>query len=157
MHCPFCRYIETKVIDSRLANEGEQVRRRRECCACAERFTTFEAAELSFPYIIKRDGRRTPFSPDKLRISFMKALEKRNISLEKIEAAILHIQRKLLASTEREIHSAQLGEWVMQKLLQLDQVAYIRFASVYQSFADLEAFREAIQTLHERGKPDGSD
>jgi transcriptional repressor NrdR len=114
-------------------------------------------AELSFPYIIKRDGRRTPFSPDKLRMSFMKALEKRNISLEKIEMAIVHIQRKLLAGTEREVGSAQLGEWVMHQLLHLDQVAYIRFASVYQSFSDLEAFRKAIQTLHERGKSDGCD
>lgn len=152
MHCPYCRHVETKVIDSRLANEGEQVRRRRECCACSERFTTFEVVELSFPYIIKRDGRRTPFSEDKLRSGFIKALEKRPISLELIETAVLHVKRKLLACGESEIHSSHLGEWVMQELLQLDQVAYIRFASVYQSFEDLEAFVEAIQTLHERGK-----
>lgn len=152
MHCPFCRHVETKVIDSRLANDGEQVRRRRECCACAERFTTFEVTELNFPYIIKRDGRRTPFSEEKLRSGFMKALEKRPISLELIETAVLHVKRKLLASGEQEIPSRQLGEWVMQELLQLDQVAYIRFASVYQSFEDLEAFADAINTLHERGE-----
>jgi len=152
MYCPYCRHLETKVIDSRLANDGEQVRRRRECCLCAERFTTFEVVELNFPYIIKRDGRRTPFDEAKLRLGFVKALEKRPISLASIDTAVLHIKRKLLACGEAEIASSKLGEWVMQELLLLDQVAYIRFASVYQSFADLEAFVEAIQTLHQRGQ-----
>ncbi len=151
MHCPFCRHIETKVVDSRLANQGEQVRRRRECCACAARFTTFEIAELNFPYVVKRDGRRALFSEEKLRAGFLKALEKRPVSLEAIENAILRIKRQLLANGEPEIVSSRIGEWVMQELLQLDQVAYIRFASVYQSFEDIEAFRDAIQIIRERG------
>ena len=156
MHCPFCRHIETKVIDSRLATEGEQVRRRRECLACNERFTTFETAELNFPYIIKSDGRRTSFIEEKLRSGLLKALEKRPVSIEQIDSAMSHIKRNLQAAGEREVQSKQLGEWVMQELLNLDQVAYIRFASVYQSFKDLDEFRSEIQKLHEQGKKNES-
>ena len=147
MHCPFCQYQETKVIDSRLVSDGEQVRRRRECIACQERFTTYEGAELALPHIIKRDGRRTPFSEEKLRSGLIKALEKRPVSMEQIEQALVHLKHRLRASGEREISSLQLGEWVMSELLTLDEVAYVRFASVYHSFQDLDEFREAIQTL----------
>lgn len=147
MHCPFCHFQETKVIDSRLVSDGEQVRRRRECLSCEERFTTYEIAELVLPHIIKRDGRRTVFSEEKLRNGMLKALEKRPVSLDKVEDAIRRIVHRLRATGEREINSSILGEWVMEELLKLDEVAYVRFASVYHSFQDLDAFRVAIQHL----------
>lgn len=152
MHCPFCNYQETKVIDSRLINEGEQVRRRRECLSCEERFTTFESAELVLPHIIKRDGRRMSFSEDKLRNGMLKALEKRPVSIDKVDEALHHIMHQLRACGEREISSAKLGEWVMEELLILDEVAYVRFASVYHRFQDLDAFRDAITHLRKKSK-----
>jgi transcriptional repressor NrdR len=150
MYCPFCHNTDTKVIDSRLSNEGEEVRRRRECPACQERFTTFEQAELVYPRIIKRDGSRQIYLEDKLKNGLMRALEKRPVSTELVEASLTRINQKLRASGEREISSAMLGEWVKEELLKLDEVAYVRFASVYHSFQDLEAFRLEIQRLREK-------
>lgn len=147
MYCPFCNANDTKVTDSRLIREGNQVRRRRECLLCKERFTTYEIAELSMPRIIKRDGRRDPFTEDKLRAGISRALEKRPVSSEQIENAIIHIVHKVRASGEREIASSQLGEWVMNELRGIDQVAYVRFASVYRSFQDIKEFREEISRL----------
>jgi transcriptional repressor NrdR len=147
MHCPFCNAEDTKVIDSRLVSEGGQVRRRRECPICSERFTTFETAELVLPRIIKRDGRRIPFDENKLRAGMMRALEKRPVSSEDLEEAVQHILHRLRSVGEREISSQLLGEWVMMELKALDEVAYVRFASVYRSFQDVNAFREEIQRL----------
>jgi len=152
MFCPFCQYQDTKVIDSRLSTEGDQVRRRRECPNCSERFTTFEQAELSYPRIIKRDGSRQTYSEEKLRNGLLRALEKRPVSTDQIEAAIQRINHKLRATGEREVGTEMLGEWVKAELLALDQVAYVRFASVYHSFQDLDAFRNEIQRLRENEK-----
>lgn len=147
MYCPFCNTDDTKVIDSRLIRDGNQTRRRRECPDCKERFTTYESAELSLPRIIKRDGQRAPFSEDKLRAGMLKALEKRPVSIEQIETAIVRIIRKGMTSSEREIPSSQIGEWVMEELHQLDQVAYVRFASVYRCFQDIDEFQREITKL----------
>jgi transcriptional repressor NrdR len=147
MHCPFCSADDTKVIDSRLVSEGLQVRRRRECLTCRERFTTYEAAELVMPRIIKQDGSREPFDEEKLRAGFLRALEKRPVSVESIEAVINQIKQSLRATGEREVQSRVLGELVMDHLKELDQVAYVRFASVYRSFQDIAEFRDAIELL----------
>lgn len=147
MHCPFCGEADTKVIDSRLVAEGDQVRRRRECLSCRERFTTFESAELVMPRVVKQDGTRQPFDGDKLRSGLMKALEKRPVSIEEIEAALNRIRFRIRALGEREIQSRQLGEEVMTELRQLDKVAYVRFASVYRSFQDVKEFKEEIERL----------
>jgi transcriptional repressor NrdR len=147
MHCPFCNAVDTKVIDSRLVAEGNQVRRRRECITCAERFTTFESAELVMPRLVKQNGEREPFNEDKLRSGMLKALEKRPVSAEKVEEAISHINHKLRASGEREVPSKMVGELVMSELHRLDEVAYVRFASVYRSFKDLNEFREEIDRI----------
>jgi transcriptional repressor NrdR len=147
MRCPFCEAPDTKVIDSRLANEGDSVRRRRECLTCGERFTTFETAELVMPRIVKNDGSRVPFDEEKLRSGMQRALEKRPVSTESIEGAINRIMHKLRATGDREVKSRQVGELVMQELRELDEVAYVRFASVYRSFQDVNAFREEIERL----------
>lgn len=147
MHCPFCAAEDTKVIDSRLVAEGDQVRRRRECLSCSERFTTYEVAELVMPRVIKQNGNREPFNEDKLRAGFLRALEKRPVSVENIEAVINKIKNALRATGEREVKSLVLGELVMDNLKKLDQVAYVRFASVYRSFEDLAEFRDAIESL----------
>lgn len=149
MRCPFCHLPDTRVIDSRLANEDSQVRRRRECVGCNERFTTYEVAELLMPFIIKRDQRRSMFEVQKLRTGMMKALEKRPISTDQLEAAITHIVHRLRASGEREIASSLLGEWVMEELKRLDPVAYVRFASVYRSFEGIHAFSDEVKRLEE--------
>ncbi|MGH8398333.1 MAG: transcriptional regulator NrdR [Gammaproteobacteria bacterium] len=149
MYCPFCNHQDTKVIDSRLAGEGAQVRRRRECEKCGERFTTFESAELVMPRIIKNNGTREPFDEHKLRAGMMRALEKRPVSTEAIEAAIARIGHKLQVTGEREIRSLQVGERVMEELKALDEVAYVRFASVYRSFEDANEFREEVERLKE--------
>lgn len=149
MHCPFCSAPDTRVIDSRLANDGDQVRRRRECVSCSERFTTFESAELNMPRIVKQDGSRMPFKEEKLSAGVMRALEKRPVDTEQIDAALNRIKHQLLAAGEREINSAIIGNLVMEELLALDQVAYIRFASVYLDFSDINAFREAIEKLEQ--------
>lgn len=147
MHCPFCTTQDTKVIDSRLVGGGSEIRRRRECNDCHERFTTYEIAELVLPRIIKRDGRRSPFEEEKLRAGMIKALEKRQISVEQVEASINNIKRRLQTTGEREVSSNLVGEMVMDELRLLDQVAYVRFASVYRSFQDVNAFSEEIQRL----------
>jgi transcriptional repressor NrdR len=147
MHCPFCGALDTKVIDSRLVAEGDQVRRRRECITCAERFTTYETAELVMPRIIKQNGNREPFDENKLRSGLIKALEKRPVSIEKVDEAINRIKNTLRATGEREVASRIVGEQVMLELRQLDEVAFVRFASVYRSFKDLNEFRAEIDRL----------
>jgi len=147
MRCPFCAAAETKVIDSRLANEGDAVRRRRECLTCSERFTTFETAELLLPRVVKRDGSRVPFEEQRLRAGMLRALEKRPVDTERVEAAIHGIMRQVRSCGDRELSSQTLGDWVMEALRKLDQVAYVRFASVYRSFEDVHAFREEIDRL----------
>ena len=154
MRCPFCGAQDTKVIDSRLAGEGEQIRRRRECAVCKERFTTYETAELNLPRVVKNDGTRAPFDGRKLRAGMVRALEKRPVSTDQLEAAINRITRKLMASGEREIPSLQIGELVMEELKSLDQVAYVRFASVYRKFEDVNAFREEIERLENQPGPE---
>lgn len=148
MHCPFCHAPDTKVIDSRLVAEGEQVRRRRECVVCNERFTTFETAELVTPRVIKSDGSRVPFDEDKLRRSMLHALQKRPVSIEQIDSALQHILHLLRATGEREVKSRLIGELVMEALRRLDQVAYVRFASVYRDFKDVAAFKAEIDRLN---------
>ena len=147
MHCPFCSADDTKVIDSRLVAEGDAVRRRRECQACGERFTTFETAELVMPRLIKRDGSREPFDDEKLKLSLTKALEKRPVSVDQIESALNHIKHRLRSTGEREIPSLTVGEEVMTELRALDPVAYVRFASVYRDFQDVSEFTEEIRRL----------
>lgn len=147
MHCPFCPQTDTKVIDSRLMAEGSQVRRRRECPQCKERFTTFEVAELLMPRIIKQDGSREPFDEQKLRNGLLRALEKRPVSLERIEAAISSVKHYLQVLGEREVKSLVVGEQVMNELRKLDGVAYVRFASVYRSFQDISEFRQELDRL----------
>lgn len=147
MHCPFCAAVDTRVIDSRLSPEGDKVRRRRECPSCGTRFTTHEVAELVMPQMVKRDNRREAFNEDKLRAGILRALEKRPVSAEQVEQAIQRIKNRIRASGDRELPSRRLGEWVMGELRDLDQVAYVRFASVYRSFQDVNAFREEIEKL----------
>ncbi len=154
MRCPFCGAQDTKVIDSRLAGDGDQVRRRRECLVCNERFTTYEAAELNLPRVVKSDGRRVPFDGKKLKAGMMKALEKRPVSTDQVDTAVNRITRKLLSSGESEIDSRRIGEFVMDELRQLDQVAYVRFASVYRKFEDVRAFREEIERLERQPTPE---
>ena len=156
MHCPFCNHEETKVIDSRLAGEGQQIRRRRECLKCGERFTTFETAELVMPRIVKSDASREPFDESKLRNSMLKALEKRPVSSEALDAAVVHICHKLRTLGEREVPSRLVGELVMEELHHLDEVAYVRFASVYRSFQDVDAFREEIERMRTSPQPRSS-
>lgn len=149
MRCPFCGAEDTKVIDSRLANEGDQVRRRRECLTCAERFTTYETAELIMPRVVKSSGVREEFNEEKLRSGIVRALEKRPVDTEEVEAAINRIRHNMRATGEREVPSSYIGEWVIHELRELDQVAYVRFASVYRSFEDVNAFREVIEKLEQ--------
>ena len=152
MQCPFCGDHDTKVIDSRLAGEADSVRRRRECVACKERFTTFETAELNLPRVVKSDGVREPFWEEKLSAGFLRALEKRPVKSEDIDAAMSRIKKRLLSLGEREMPSMKIGELVMEELENLDHVAYVRFASVYKSFEDINAFREVIDALEKEDK-----
>ncbi len=147
MHCPFCEETDTKVIDSRLVAAGEQVRRRRECTGCGERFTTFETAELVMPRIIKRDGSREPFNETKLRAGLLRAVEKRPVSTEQVEACVSRIMHRLRVLGEREVDSLTVGEAVMSELREVDDVAYVRFASVYRRFQDVSEFQEEIARL----------
>ena len=149
MRCPFCSAADTKVIDSRLVAEGDQVRRRRECLSCSERFTTYESAELLLPRVIKQSGVREPFNEDKLRQGILRALEKRPVSTERIEAMVSQIKHAMQASGEREVPSRVVGEAVMRQLKAVDHVAFVRFASVYRSFQDLNEFRAEIERLAE--------
>jgi transcriptional repressor NrdR len=147
VQCPFCKAPDTRVIDSRLADDGSQVRRRRECEKCKNRFTSFEKAQLIMPYVLKRDATSVPFDEDKLRKGIEMALHKRSVAPEKVDRAIENIAGKLRATGEREVPSRQIGEWVMEELHELDQVAYVRFASIYRSFEDVSAFSEEIERL----------
>jgi transcriptional repressor NrdR len=149
MYCPFCHADETKVIDSRLVAEGEQVRRRRQCVVCQERFTTFETPELVMPMVVKRDGRREMFQVDNLRAGMLRALEKRPVSADALEDAVVFILQQIRRYGEREIDSRKLGDWVMEQLYGLDSVAYVRFASVYKRFKDVSDFREAIEQIND--------
>ena len=149
MHCPFCSAVDTKVIASRLVGEGSQVRRRRQCLLCHERFTTFEVAELVMPRVIKSDDIREPFDEEKLNRGMQKALEKRPVSSDDIEQAIISIKSQLRATGEREVPSKLIGSLVMDELKKLDKVAYIRFASVYRSFEDVREFGEEIAKLQD--------
>jgi len=149
MFCPFCNADDTKVVDSRLVANGGQVRRRRECVACSERFTTFEMPELVMPRVIKTDGTRQPFDEDKLRGGLQRALEKRPVATEQIEVAISQIKHFLQVTGEREVASQTIGEEVMRRLRELDEVAYVRFASVYRSFQDISEFQAELNRLSE--------
>ena len=154
MKCPFCGTPDTRVVDSRLAADSGQVRRRRECVSCETRFTTYESPMLNMPMVIKNDGSRDAFDEVRLRSGMMRALEKRPVSAEQIEDAINHIKRQLVGLESREISSRKIGELVMHELRQVDQVAYIRFASVYLSFEDIQAFEEAIEALAAEPTPE---
>jgi len=147
MRCPFCSAHDTRVIDTRLADEGDQVKRRRECVVCKERFTTFEVIELALPRIIKRNGAREAFNEAKLRSGMQRALEKRPVKVDAIEAAISRIKKALMAKGEREVPAQELGELVMKELSALDHVAFVRFASVYRSFEDVSEFTDMIEKL----------
>jgi len=147
MHCPFCSAQETRVIDTRLADDGDQVKRRRECVVCKERFTTFEIIELTLPRIIKRNGAREAFDEGKLRSGMQRALEKRPVNVDDVEVAINRIKKALISKGEREIHAHELGELVMKELSVLDHVAFVRFASVYRSFQDVSEFTDMIAAL----------
>jgi transcriptional repressor NrdR len=152
MHCPFCQHEDTRVIDSRLTEDGASVRRRRECPQCGERFNTYETAELKLPTVVKSGDRRESFDEHKLRVSFERALQKRPVAASDVDGAVRVIVNDLRKSGEREVPSRQVGELVMRELKKLDQVAYVRFASVYRKFEDVQAFREEIEKL-ERDLP----
>lgn len=147
MKCPFCGHGDTQVVETRESDDGAFVRRRRRCGGCERRFTTYERPEVTFPQVVKKDGRRVDYDPAKLRASIALALRKRPIATAQIDAAIARIEEKLLAEPVREVPSQRLGEWVMDELHQLDQVAYVRFASVYRSFEDVDAFRTLIDEV----------
>ncbi len=147
MRCPFCSHPETQVAETRESDEGDVVRRRRRCASCEKRFTTYERAEIALPAVVKKDGTRAEFDPKKIRDSMQLALRKRPVSLEQIDAAMARIEEALLASGERELPSARLGELVMRELKRIDKVAYVRFASVYRSFEDVDQFRKLIRDI----------
>ncbi|MBA2690433.1 MAG: transcriptional repressor NrdR [Burkholderiales bacterium] len=149
MKCPFCGSFDTQVVDSRVSEEGDSIRRRRRCAACGKRFTTYENAELRLPQVVKQNGKREDYSTDKIRISFMRALHKRPVATGLVDTAIDHIGQKVLAQGEREIDSRRIGEMVMEELRRMDKVAYIRFASVYRSFQDVVDFEDAIREVDE--------
>jgi transcriptional repressor NrdR len=157
MFCPFCSAQDTKVIDSRLVADGAQVRRRRQCIICLERFTSYEMAELVMPRIVKREGSRVPFDEEKLRAGITRAIEKRPVSAEQLEGILVRLKKRLRDSGEREVSSQLLGDWVMEELHAVDEVAYVRFASVYRRFQDVNAFREEIQRIENRKKEGNYD
>jgi transcriptional repressor NrdR len=147
MRCPYCSHGETQVVETRESDEGDVIRRRRRCLKCDKRFTTYERAEIALPAVVKKDGARAEFDPVKLRASMLLALRKRPVSVEQVDAATERIQDKLLASGARELPSARLGELVMRELKRIDKVAYVRFASVYRSFEDVDEFRQLIRDI----------
>ena len=147
MRCPYCSNDETQVVETRESDEGDVIRRRRRCLKCDKRFTTYERPEIALPAVVKKDGSRVDFDPAKLRASMMRALRKRPVSTEQVDAALERIQDKLLASGLREVPSARLGELVMRELKRIDKVAYVRFASVYREFEDVNAFRQLIRDI----------
>ncbi|HWP19431.1 MAG TPA: transcriptional regulator NrdR [Burkholderiaceae bacterium] len=152
MRCPFCGNEETQVVETRESDEGDVIRRRRRCVACDKRFTTYERADIEFPTIVKKDGRRTDYDPAKLRASMNLALRKRPVSAETIDLAVSRIENSLLHSGEREVTSTFVGELVMRELKRLDKVAYIRFASVYRSFDDVSEFMQAVRETSRKGR-----
>jgi transcriptional repressor NrdR len=152
MHCPFCKAEDTQVIDSRVSDEGDSIRRRRRCPACNKRFTTYETVELRMPQVVKQDGSRTEFDLDKLRTGFMRALHKRPVPTSLVDDAVASVRDQVLALGEREIPSRRIGEMVMKELSKLDEVAYVRFASVYRSFEGVDDFQDAIKEVR---KPSG--
>jgi len=147
MKCPFCGHPETQVVETRVSEDGDFVRRRRQCSACDKRFTTYERPDVNYPVVVKKDGSRADFDAGKVRASMMLALRKRPVSIEQVDDALLRIEQKLLASAQREIPSHKLGELVMRELKKLDKVAYVRFASVYRSFEDVEEFRQLLKDI----------
>ncbi len=147
MHCPFCKAPDTQVIDSRVNHDGDSIRRRRRCAVCNKRFTTYETVELRMPQLVKQDGSRTEFDLDKLRTGFMRALHKRPVPTPLVDDAVATVTQQVLALGEREIESRRVGEMVMKELYKLDKVAYIRFASVYKSFQDVDDFQDAIKEV----------
>lgn len=147
MRCPFCGHLETQVVETRVSEDADFIRRRRRCGHCEKRFTTYERPDVSFPMVVKKDGRRVEYVPDKLRASFALALRKRPVSTEQVDAAIERIEEKLLNLGVREIPANRIGEMVMRELKKLDKVAYIRFASVYRSFQDVEDFRDVLRDI----------
>jgi len=147
MKCPFCGHLETQVVETRLAEDGGFIRRRRQCGACDKRFTTYEKPEVNFPAIVKKDGRRIEYDRNKLLSSMKLALRKRPVSIEQIDTALERIEEKLLAAPQRELPSARLGELVMRELKKLDKVAYVRFASVYRSFEDIDEFKTLVDEV----------
>ena len=147
MHCPFCGHAETQVVETRESDEGDVIRRRRRCLKCDKRFTTYERIDIVMPAVVKKDGSRVDFDPDKLRASMMLALRKRPVSVEQVDAAFERIRDKLLATGAREVPSTRLGELVMRELKRIDKVAYVRFASVYREFEDVDAFRQLIRDI----------
>lgn len=147
MKCPFCGSPDTQVVDSRVSEEGDAIRRRRRCTACEKRFTTYETAEVRMPQVVKQNGQRVEFDREKVRVSFQRALHKRPVPTQLVDEAIDRIVHKTLGMGEREIPSRQIGEMVMKELAKLDKVAYVRFASVYRSFQDLDDFRDAIREV----------
>lgn len=149
MYCPFCTAVDTKVIDSRLVADGSQVRRRRQCLDCNERFTTFESAELLMPRVVKSNQLRETFNEEKLRNGMLRALEKRPVNSDDVEMAIVQIKTRLRATGEREVLTKMIGNLVMEALKSLDKVAYIRFASVYRSFEDIKEFGDEIAKLQD--------
>jgi transcriptional repressor NrdR len=153
MKCPFCQYEDTQVLDTRVSEEGDTIRRRRRCINCEKRFTTYERIELTMPVVVKKNGSRSEFDSSKLRASFMLALRKRPVSAEAVDAAIHRIEEKVRSSGEREIISGQIGELVMRELKRMDKIAYIRFASVYKSFEDVTEFQDAIAEVGHQRKP----
>ncbi len=150
MKCPFCGADDTQVIDSRINEEGDSIRRRRRCASCDKRFTTYETAELNLPQVVKQNGTREEFNREKLRLSFTRALHKRPVPTEYVDKALDHIVQRILARGEREIPARDLGEMVMHELKMMDKVAYIRFASVYRSFSDVDDFNNAIRDLDDK-------
>ncbi len=147
MRCPFCSHDDTQVVETRESDEGDVVRRRRRCLQCEKRFTTYERSEIALPAVVKKDGARVEFDPVKIRASMLLALRKRPVSVEQVDAALERIQDKLLASGAREVPSARMGELVMRELKRIDKVAYVRFASVYREFEDVDAFRQLIRDI----------
>jgi transcriptional repressor NrdR len=147
MRCPFCSHTDTQVVETRISEDADSIRRRRQCASCEKRFTTYERAEVSFPAVVKKDGRRIDYETIKLRASLNLALRKRPVSTEQIDSAIERIEEKLLASPTREVQSSRIGELVMRELKRLDKVAYIRFASVYRSFEDIDDFRALVDEV----------
>jgi transcriptional repressor NrdR len=157
MRCPFCGAEDSKVVDSRLSAEGDAIRRRRACGECHERFTTYETIDLALPRLIKRDKSRALFDENKLRAGILRALEKRPVSIDDIDKAVKSIIHRLRASGEREVESRLVGDWVMDALRELDEVAYVRFASVYRSFQDVNAFREEIERMKNQSDEDAKE